>query len=103
MKTVVFTVSTSPRSPELGGGTQNIAFLVGAPAGGGGGQQGPNALAALMTATFWIETVEHQIIVPVWQAGHVSFSPLLIFFLLFIHVHLDNSMGDLSLSLSLAR
>jgi hypothetical protein len=51
-KTVVLAVSTSPAAPLLGGGTDNIAFLQGTPAAG------PNADSALMTAIFWIETVE---------------------------------------------
>jgi hypothetical protein len=38
-------------APLVGGGTDNIAFLQGT-AGG------PNALAASMTAIFWLETVE---------------------------------------------
>jgi hypothetical protein len=37
-------------NPKEGGGTDNIAFLVGS----GGG---PNAKASRMTATFWIETI----------------------------------------------
>jgi len=36
--------------PDVGGGTANIAFLAGNPA--------PNALAAQVDATFWIETVK---------------------------------------------
>jgi hypothetical protein len=62
-KTVVFTVSTTPPAPELGGGTANIAFLEGA------GSAGPNAKAASMTATFWIETVQHKVIVPKFALG----------------------------------
>jgi hypothetical protein len=38
------------RFPDVGGGTDNIAFLQGGPAG-------PNAQAAQMTAIFWIEHV----------------------------------------------
>lgn len=45
------TQSPNPGVPHEGGGTDNIAFLVGA----GGG---PNANAAQMTATFWIEEVK---------------------------------------------
>jgi hypothetical protein len=62
-KTVTFTVSTNPPSPELGGGTANIAFLTGQ------GTAGPNAQAVQMTATFWIETVQHKVKVPVWSPG----------------------------------
>lgn len=66
-ETVVFTVSTIPASPELGGGVANIAFLQGsAPVGASGG---PNALAVQMSATFWIETMEHEVEVPRWQPG----------------------------------
>ncbi len=56
---------TSPPSPppqpqtletEVGGGTANTAFLEGAPPV----PQNANANAALVTATFWIETVQGQ-------------------------------------------
>jgi len=39
--------------PVPGGGTANTAFLK-------GGQQGPNAVAAQVTATFWLETLQGQ-------------------------------------------
>ncbi len=42
--------SQVPTAPNVGGGTDNIAFLQGGPAG-------PNANAAQMTAVFWIEHV----------------------------------------------
>jgi hypothetical protein len=61
--TVVFTVSTAPSAPELGGGTANIAFLQGS------GSAGPNASAVKMTATFWIETVQHTIKIPIFTPG----------------------------------
>jgi hypothetical protein len=64
--TVVFKVSTIPSAPELGGGTANIAFLQGASTGA---QVGPNAVAASMSATFWIEQVQTQIEVPVFKQG----------------------------------
>jgi hypothetical protein len=55
--TTVLTVDTRapaapppPGAPNVGGGTDNVAFLQGGPAG-------PNADAAQMTATFWIERV----------------------------------------------
>ena len=55
--TTVLTISTKapatpppPAAPNVGGGTDNIAFLKGGPAG-------PNADSAQMTATFWIEQV----------------------------------------------
>lgn len=61
-KTTVFTVSTVPTAPELGGGTANIAFLTGA-------VQGPNAVAVQMSATFWINEVVHQILVPALKSS----------------------------------
>ena len=48
--TVVLEVSTSSE-PIAGGGTANTAFLAGVPGAG------PNADAALVTSTFWIETI----------------------------------------------
>ena len=62
--TIKFTVTTNPALPEFGGGTGNIAFLQGNPAG-----TTPNANAVTMTATFWIETVQHRIEVPVFKPG----------------------------------
>jgi hypothetical protein len=50
--TTTFHVSTKAPvkpAPDVGGGTDNIAFLT-------GGTAGPNAAAAQMDATFWIET-----------------------------------------------
>lgn len=72
--TIIFTVSTIPAAPELGGGVANIAFLQGKPGvqTTGGPQVGPNAVAAQMTATFWIETVQHNIVVPPFKPGQVS-------------------------------
>jgi hypothetical protein len=56
-QTTVLIISTTapaapppPTAPNVGGGTDNIAFLQGGPGG-------PNAQAAQMTATFWIEQV----------------------------------------------
>jgi hypothetical protein len=88
IKTVSFTVSTSSATPEQGGGTTNIAFLRGAgnssPGGLIGGLVGgvagaltgasilPNAEAVQMFATFWIETVQHKIVVPPFKPGQVS-------------------------------
>jgi hypothetical protein len=70
--TIFFTVSTTPATPELGGGTANNGFLIGASTGTA---TGPNAQATLMTATFWIETVQYEIEVPVYKSGD---APLLI-------------------------
>jgi LysM repeat protein len=48
--TVVLVVSSDTSTPVFGGGLANTAFLQGSP------NEGPNAQAALVTATFWIET-----------------------------------------------
>lgn len=61
-KTIVFTVSTTPIAPEAGGGTVNINFLQ-------GDSKGPNANAVQMMATFWIETVQHKIVIPIFKPG----------------------------------
>lgn len=53
--TVVLTVSSDTSTPVLGGGTANTAFLQGSPS------EGPNAQAAVVTATFWIETLESPV------------------------------------------
>ncbi len=50
VSTITLHVSTSDL-PVEGGGTDNTAFLVGGPAG-------PNANAAMVTATFWLETIQ---------------------------------------------
>lgn len=50
--TVVLDISSDPTTPVVGGGLANTAFLQGGPAAG------PNAQAALVTAIFWIETVQ---------------------------------------------
>jgi LysM domain len=50
--TVVLTVSSDTSTPVFGGGQANTAFLQGSP------NEGPNAQAALVAATFWIETTE---------------------------------------------
>jgi hypothetical protein len=63
-KTIVFTVSTAPKAPEFGGGTDNIAFLE-----GDAKVTTPNAFAVQMQATFWIETVEHKIVIPPFKPG----------------------------------
>jgi nucleoid-associated protein YgaU len=49
--TVVLDVSSDPSTPVLGGGVANTAFLQGSP------NEGPNAQAADVRATFWIETL----------------------------------------------
>jgi hypothetical protein len=65
--TTVITISTAPAAPLFGGGTDNIAFLLGNAAG-----NNPNANAIKMEATFWIETVEFTIEVPIFEPGQPS-------------------------------
>jgi hypothetical protein len=62
--TTILSISTAPALPLFGGGTDNIAFLEGNP-----GATAPNANAIQMTATFWIETVTHTIIIPPFRPG----------------------------------
>lgn len=59
-------ISTAPPPPVglFGGGTDNIAFLLGQSAA-----NAPNAQATKMTAVFWIETVEETILVPPVKIG----------------------------------
>src|SRR5215472_175584 len=52
--TVALVISSDPATPVVGGGVANTAFLQGVAAAG------PNAQAVLVTATFWIETVQGQ-------------------------------------------
>ena len=58
------TVSTRPPLPVFGGGNNNMAFLM-----GDAQAAAPNAQAVTMEATFWIETVEYTIQVPVHALG----------------------------------
>jgi hypothetical protein len=60
ISTTVLIIDTKPAAPLFGGGTDNIAFLLGDPAAAQ-----PNANAVEMKAIFWIETVEHEIHIPV--------------------------------------
>lgn len=58
---------TPPPPPLIGGGTDNIGFLL-----GDANQplpQRPNAQVLSMTATFYIETVEHVIVIPIFHPG----------------------------------
>jgi len=64
--TTVISIATMPAAPLFGGGVDNIAFLLGdknTP------PSKPNAQTLQMTATFWIETVEHKILVPIFRPG----------------------------------
>ena len=56
-------ISTNPADPLFGGGTDNIAFLL-----GDKNATSPNADAIQMSAIFWIETVKEQITVPAYTA-----------------------------------
>lgn len=49
--TTTLVVSSDATTPVLGGGTANTAFLQ-------GGVGGPNAVAARVDATFWIQTTK---------------------------------------------
>ena len=57
--TTVIVIDTNPVAPLFGGGTDNIAFLLGDLT-----TTAPNANAVHMTAIFWIETVSEKITVP---------------------------------------
>jgi hypothetical protein len=63
---VAININTIPTAPLFGGGTDNIAFLMGDPTGAAT----PNANATQMSATFWIETVEYTIEVPPTPYGN---------------------------------
>jgi hypothetical protein len=67
---IEISISTNPGPTLFAGGTDNIAFLTGDPAAAK-----PNAQATQMAATFWIETVEETITLPVFKHGD---PPLLI-------------------------
>jgi hypothetical protein len=68
VSTTAIIISTNPADPLFGGGTDNIAFLLGAdndvPL-----PSRPNAQALEMNAIFWIETVEETITVPIFNPG----------------------------------
>jgi hypothetical protein len=61
--TTVIVISTNPADPLFGGGTDNIAFLL-----GDKNATSPNADAVQISAIFWIETVTEQITVPAYTA-----------------------------------
>jgi hypothetical protein len=70
LATTEINISTAPASPLFGGGTDNIAFLLGNPGAlTNPNAPGQNAQTIKMTATFWIEEVEHTIIVPPIKLG----------------------------------
>jgi hypothetical protein len=61
--TTVIKIDTIPKAPLFGGGTDNIAFLLGGP-DATPPDLGANANAVQMSATFWVETVTETITVP---------------------------------------
>src|ERR1017187_4310285 len=67
---VTIFISTAPPPPVglFGGGTDNIAFLLGQ-----ANAAAPNAQSTQMTAVFWIETVEETIEGPTYHVGHPPF------------------------------
>jgi hypothetical protein len=71
--TTAIIISTGPPPPPqvlpFGGGTDNIAFLLGQAAA-----TAPNAQALQMFAIFWIETVEEVILVPPYKVGEPPFA-----------------------------
>jgi len=70
VSTTQLSISTSPAAPLFGGGVDNVAFLLGdAAAINNPRGPGQNAQTVRMTATFWIETVQHVIHVPVFRPG----------------------------------
>jgi hypothetical protein len=62
--TTVVSIATNPAAPLFGGGTDNIAFLL-----GNATASQPNAQTLRMSATFWIETLEFAINVPIFEPG----------------------------------
>ncbi|MGO8936358.1 MAG: heme-binding protein [Mycobacterium sp.] len=85
VSTTTISITTNPATPLFGGGADNIAFLLGDPSALTLAHEqqeglisapppgpGPNAQALTMQATFWIETVESQIVVPQSTAGEVQ-------------------------------
>jgi hypothetical protein len=72
--TTAIIINTNPAAPLFGGGTDNIAFLVGDAATiTNPNANAPNAQTLQMSAIFWIETVEVTIQLPVFNPGQ---SPL---------------------------
>jgi hypothetical protein len=68
VSTTALIISTGPPPPpqllSFGGGTDNIAFLMGQAAA-----NAPNANAIQMLAIFWIEIVEEVILIPPMKMG----------------------------------
>jgi hypothetical protein len=72
VSTTTIFINTTAAAPLVGGGTANIAFLLGNTAVT---PTTPNADAVQMEAVFWIETVEHTITIPPFRP---HFPPLMI-------------------------
>jgi hypothetical protein len=72
LSTTTLFISTAPPPPVglFGGGTDNIAFLLGQPAVP---PPAPNAQSTKMTAVFWIETVQEILDVPPFRVGDPPF------------------------------
>ena len=64
LSTTTLIVRTDPTAPLFGGGTDNIAFLLGDPAAAN-----PNAQSVTMSAIFWIETVQDTLQIPIFAPG----------------------------------
>jgi hypothetical protein len=71
LSTTTIFISTAPLPPVglFGGGTDNIAFLLGQ-----ANAAAPNAQTTQMTAVFWIETVQETILVPPFYVGRPPFA-----------------------------
>jgi hypothetical protein len=71
LSTTTLFISTAPPPPVglFGGGTDNIAFLLGQ-----ANTAAPNAQATQMAAVFWIETVQETIMVPPFHVGGPPFA-----------------------------
>jgi hypothetical protein len=64
LSTTTLIIATNQALPLFGGGTDNIAFLLGDPA-----VANPNAQAITMSAIFWIETVQYTLQIPAFAPG----------------------------------
>ena len=64
--TSIISISSAPVAPLIGGGIRNIAFLLGNQTAH---PAQPNAQTLNMQATFWIETVDYTIEVPIFEPG----------------------------------
>jgi hypothetical protein len=64
LSTTALGVATNVSSPLFGGGTDNIAFLL-----GNNNVTEPNSQSTQMASFFWIETVQHNLTVQRWAPG----------------------------------